>query len=147
MTQVSKYPVSKEIYDTIYEVFVGTVSNLETKRRVARFFSEFLTPTERIMLVKRLAVGVLLAKGYNYRQVSRLLRVSTTTVGRYAFLLNYGDDYKDTVREILRNEKIEEFFLGTAEKIAGILSMAGSKGGSWRYLKEEIRNKRLKRPF
>lgn len=147
MTQVSKYPVSKDVYDTIYEVFVETVSNLVTKRQVSNFFSEFLTPTERVMLVKRLAVGVLLSKSYNYREVSRILRVSTATVGRYAFLLNYGDYYKDTVQRILNNERIEKFFLDTGEKMASILSITGAKGGSWRYLKEEIRKKRLKRPF
>ena len=147
MTQVSKYPISESVYNAIYDVFVGTVSNLGTKKLVTNFFSEFLTPTERVMLVKRLAIGILLAKGFNYREISKILRVSTTTIGRYSFLLNYGNEYKRIIQEIMRDEKIEEFFLEAGERITSVLSMAGHKASAWRYLKEEIRSKRFKKPF
>jgi len=142
MTQVSKYPVREDIYKDIFEVFLETIAGLTTQKSVAAFFEEFLTPTERVMLAKRLSVGLLLGKGYNYREISELLRVSTTTVSSYSFYYKSGKGYRAVVDKILRNKKIEGFLLGLAEKITSVVAVPGPKTGSWRYLNEEIKKLR-----
>ena len=69
MSQVSKYPVRKDVYEEIFETLLETIAGLTTKKDVSAFFNEFLTPTERIMFAKRLAVGLLIAKGYDYKDI------------------------------------------------------------------------------
>lgn len=147
MSQVSKYPISKEVYETIFGIFLGTIADLKTKTQVSEFFKEFLTPTERIMFAKRLAIAVLLAKNYRYREISKILRVSATTIGGISLQYKYGDNFKRMISHVLESEKSEKFWLEFSEKVSGILSSGGSKSGGWFYLKQELRKKRLKKAF
>ena len=147
MAQVSKYPISKEVYKYIFDVFLKTVAELRTKREVQQFFDEFLSPTERIMFTKRLAIGILLAKKYNYREISKLLRVSLTTIGGISLLYKYGNNFRTIIDKLLADEKMEEVWLKVGEKISGVLSSGGSKAGGWFYLKQNLRKKRLNKPL
>jgi uncharacterized protein YerC len=148
MAQVSKYPITKEVYETIFEVFSKTIAGLSTKKQVSDFFDEFLSPTERIMLAKRLAIGLLLAKEYNYDEISKILRVSSPTIAGMALTYKYKNSYRKLIDDILTDEKFEDFWLKVGENITAILSVSGAKGGKgWRYLKEEIKGRRLKKAF
>src|SRR3989344_2783004 len=102
MPQVSKYPVSKDVYEQIFDILLGALAGLQTRKQVSNFIADFLTPTEAIMFSKRLAIGVLLAKKYDYRDISKILRVSTTTVGSVSLLYNHRPNFKKTVDEITR---------------------------------------------
>ena len=64
MSQVSKYPLKKAIYSYISELFFNTIVSLSDKRKTDEFLQDFLTPVEKIMLTKRLAIYDLLGKGY-----------------------------------------------------------------------------------
>ena len=145
MPQVSKYPISKDVYERVFEVFLKTISALKTKGQVENFLEEFLSPTEQIMLAKRLAIAFLLAKKYDYREISKILRVSTGTVGKVAMNCEEGSSFAKVVNKILQDEKIEEFWLTVGEKLASIGAAAKSKSGGWIYIREEIRKKRMKK--
>jgi len=145
MPQVSKYPVAKDVYERIFEVFLKTISGLKTKGQVADFLGEFLSPTEQVMLAKRLAIAFLLAKKYDYREISRILRVSTGTVGRVPMNCEGDSNFAKVVNKILQDEKIEEFWLTVGEKIASIGAAGKSKSGGWIYVREEIRKKKMKK--
>lgn len=147
MPQVSKYPVSKDIYEQIFDIFLGTLARLQTKKQVSGFMVDFLTPTETVMLAKRLAIGVLLAKKYDYREISRILRVSTATVGSVSLLYNHRKNFRNTVDEMIRNEKMKMVWLDLGEKITNVLSKGGTKASGWFYLKEEIRKKKQRKAF
>ena len=147
MTQISKYPVSDEIYQRIVEILSEAITGLNSKSKVLSFFQEFFSPSERIMFGKRLSIGFLLAKGYRYREISKILRVSTTTVTTYAMLYKYQNSYQQVVKKILKDEEVAKFWEDIGEKIAHLLARPGSKSGSWIYIKEEIKKKRNKRPF
>jgi len=145
MSQVSKYPVRKDVYEEIFDTFLETIASLTTKKDVSIFFSEFLTPTERIMFAKRLAIGLLIAKDYDYREISELIRVSTATIAGYSLFYKYGIGYRKVINNILQNEKIEKFLLGLAEKIASVGAMGGSKSGGWVYLRNQIKKKKVRK--
>lgn len=80
MAQVSRYPISKEIYDRCWEIFTKTLVGIRTSKDAEEIVSDLLTPTEKIMLVKRLSIALLLSKGYEYREIIKLLRVSFPTI-------------------------------------------------------------------
>ena len=152
MTQVSKYPISKDVYERIYDVFLRTLVDLKTKEEVDSFLKEFLSPTEQIMLAKRLAIALLLAKGYDYRQTAKILRVSTSTVGAVGILYKYGGadgGYKKVINRLLKDEKIEEFWQNAAGKILNLVPDNVSKGQEWVYLKKALRKRKYKnrKPF
>lgn len=147
MPQVSKYPISEDVYIRILEVFSKSIIELKNDNQVWNFFKEFLTPTEQIMLSKRFAVAFLLAKNYTYRDISKILRVSTTTISHVAFSYKYGSDFKRMVRIILKDESISEFWEKIGEKILILLASPGRKSNSWVYLREEVRKRNLSKPF
>lgn len=147
MPQVSKYPVSRDVYERIFEIFLKTIAGLTTKKQVASFLDEFLSPTEQIMLSKRLAIAFLLAKGYDYRTISKILRVSTNTVGSVAVVYKYGDIYKKVVDNVLKDEKVEEFWINVGEKVTKLLAAGRSKSGTWIYLRNELQKKKKNKVF
>lgn len=147
MTQVSKYPISKSIYERIFDIFLRTFSKFNSKKEVSDFFVEFLTPTEQIMLTKRLAISVLLAKKYNYREISQILKVSNGTIRSVSTQFKYGSNLRSVVAQLLKSESIEDFWLDIAEVFTSVGSV-GRKGTSgWKYLDVEIKKKLYKKPF
>ena len=56
---------------------------LKGTNKLKIFFDEFFTPTERLMLAKRLALIVMLDRGYSFIQIQKILKLSPTTVARF----------------------------------------------------------------
>jgi len=145
MAQVSKYPITRDIYQRILEVFSKALVNVTTQKKADRFIDDLFTPTERIMFAKRLSAAFLLEKGYSYREISKILRVSTSTIGWVALRMG-KESFRSFIIEILKDEKINEFWLKIGETLTSALAAGKSKSGSWIYLREEIKKKR-RRPF
>jgi uncharacterized protein YerC len=129
MAQVSKYPIQKEVYDEIFDTFLQTIAKLNTKSAVLEFFNEFLTPTERIMFSKRLAAGLLIAEGYDYREISNLLKMSSATISVFSSFYKYGNGYKKVIDKLKLDKEISEFLRNIAEKISA-LGTFGGKGSN-----------------
>lgn len=148
MAQVSKYPISKAVYERIVEIFFKVLVDIETKSEASQFIKDFLTPTEQIMLAKRLAIAFLLEKDYDYRTISKILRVSLPTVARVNLIRKYGGQgYQRMIKKLLREEKVKDFLLKVGEALSGDLGKGGKGSGAWRYLHQELKKKRKKKSF
>src|SRR3989344_4354265 len=111
MAQVSKYPIHKDVEKRIFEIFKSTISRLHSGEDIENFLEDFLSPVEKIMLAKLLSIAVLLAKGYSYPSIARILRVTPPTIANVSIRLKYsGRGYKKMVEEILSDEKIGDFW-------------------------------------
>ena len=82
MTQVSKKWMREQIEDKVYETFWESCAKLTKREEIELFFNDLFTRAERINFTKRLSIAVLLYQGYDWRQISDLLKVSVATVGR-----------------------------------------------------------------
>src|SRR3989344_3613265 len=80
MPKVSKNLLPAETRKEIMDALIRTLTKIDNDRLLARFLDDLLTPTEKLMLGKRLMVAVLLQKGYSYGAVCRVLKMSKTTV-------------------------------------------------------------------
>lgn len=147
MTQVSKYPITKDIEARIFEILFKVIGDLKNSAEIEEFFNEFLSPVERIMLAKRLSIAVLLAKGYDYEAIRKTLRVSPPTISRVALSLKYmGKGYRKVVQKLLGEEEIGEFF----QKIEDvILDNVPPKGQNWSYWRKEreVQKRSRSKPF
>lgn len=109
MPQVSKYPLAKNTQGRLYRLFWETIADLKDPLKVEEFFDDLLTPTEKIMLAKRLAIAVMLIKGYDYASIRSLLKVSPGTIGSISLWLKYsGSGYRKIVEKLLKKEKFEK---------------------------------------
>ena len=92
MAQVSKLPLQKKVADRIYDFFLRAIYNLKNTNDVEKFLDDLLSPTEKVMICKRLAIAVMLEKGYSYETIAGVLRVSPVTIGKIALRLKYSGD-------------------------------------------------------
>lgn len=123
MPQVSKRYLATDIGKRIFEVFEKTLIDLRDKNEVKNFIADIFTPTERIMFSKRLAIAVLLTKGYDYRTISSILKVSFATINSVLKQQTInGSGYKAATEKILTSEALEKVFLEITKGFAKIIS-------------------------
>lgn len=141
MSQVSRYPISNEVFERCWEIFTKTLIGIRSSKDVDEIIGDLLTPTERIMIAKRLSIAFLLNQGYEYREISKVLRVSFPTISMVNIGLKYGKNgYKKAISRISSDEDLREFLNKTVQ----VLITTGTKGkgsGTWRYLKKELEKK------
>lgn len=131
MTQISRYPIHKDVEKRMFELFLTAIESLNNKQDIEEFIDDFLSPVEKIMLAKRLSIAVLLNKDYKYKSISKILRVTPSTIASVSLQLKYsGKGYQKFVEKVAKNEKISAFW----QKIEDILShIPASKGSDWKY--------------
>jgi uncharacterized protein YerC len=99
MTHISRKKIKKDVADELADQFLTFLSLTRTKQDARTLARELLSQTERVMLAKRLAVVVLLVRGYTFVQIEETLGVSRQTVvrlwretkeGRYEKIIRYA---------------------------------------------------------
>src|SRR3989344_6017033 len=145
MPQISKHPASPQVEKRVYEIFIESVKNTKSADEVIDFLNDLLTSTEKIMLSKRVAVAFLLLKGgYDYRQISKILRVSLGTISRiHAVLTLQGEGFRKILFPIMNKQAMKKA-LGELGEIVNILPHKGANIGEWKKTKREARLKREK---
>ncbi|MBI4990961.1 helix-turn-helix domain-containing protein [Candidatus Gottesmanbacteria bacterium] len=147
MTQVSRLPLRKEIEKRIFEIFLNSLARVRQKEEVESFIQDLLSPIEKIMLAKRLSIAFLLRKGYDQRTISRILKVSLSTVNRVSLRLQLGGEgFNKVIGEIIRDEKRDDFWQKLDDFISEIVP---PKGRSWSNVRRERWEAKLARqkPF
>jgi len=141
MPQVSKKLLARKIEIRMFTVLEKAVADLKSGDDIKNFLDDLLTSTEKVMLAKRLAIAVLLAKDYNYRQICDVLKLSSNTVTSVLKhqVIN-GRGYAAVVKKILRDESSTEFFLNLEKTISKLISHPARHGSieSRYFLKKKI---------
>lgn len=107
----------------MYEVFEKTIASLTRAQDVKDFIADLLTATEKTMLAKRLAIAILLEKGYDYRKICQILKVSFGTINAVIKQkMIYGQGYKIAATQILRDEELAKVFLDITKTVAKMIS-------------------------
>ena len=145
MTQVSKRYLSEKVQKRMYEIFVKAVIKAGSKGEAVHFLTDLLSPTEQIMLAKRLAIAYLLINtNMSQRDVSSLLKVSLTTVGKISLTLTVqGSGYRRIVKSLVDEEKVEEI-MNKILDVVGALPPKGRNWSTWRKDKEQAKRDRRK---
>lgn len=146
MAQISNYPISKDIAERIFDVFVKSIISVKGKQETEDFIADLFTPTEKIMLAKRVAIAFLLLRKYEYREISKVLRVSLPTISSVSFSLKYGKgSYQKILSKIAVQENIEELLGKSIENILSVPASISKGGATWRYLRDETRKNNIKK--
>jgi uncharacterized protein YerC len=82
MTHVSRKKIKKEIANELADQFLTFLSLARTKQDARTLARELFSQTERVMLAKRLAVVILLVRGYSFTQIEESLGVTRQTIVR-----------------------------------------------------------------
>lgn len=84
MGKVQVQSVDKEERYEMIGDFFDIVTNLKTKKDIVGFFMGLLTPSEALMLARRIQIAQLLQKGGTYEEIAQKLSTSPTTVNSVA---------------------------------------------------------------
>ncbi len=117
MAQVSRMPLPKALEAQMHAALRKALAGLQTEAEISVFLDDLLTPTEKVMLAKRLAIAILLDRGYDQRTVHTIMKTSLTTVNQVSFWLKQqGKGYRLVLEKLKtqtewRNlkEELEEF--------------------------------------
>lgn len=149
MSKISRRIFDKELENKIFEVFLKTIADIKTPGEARNFIEDLLSPAERIMITKRLAIAVLLTKGKTYEYIDHTLKVSRATIMIVSLWLKHGKGgYKKVVDGILGDQS-KQALISNIEEILMRLSPP-KRFGSMAFEKKskegkELLRRRLKR--
>ncbi len=119
MTQVSKIRLRPEVDQRIYDLLENTLIKFRNKKEIINFLNDFLSPIEKTILAKRLAIAVLLEKGNIYENISNILRVTPNTINKMSLKIKYGNG---AVKKVAENIANSDLGMALIEEILGIFS-------------------------
>lgn len=89
MPHISSLPLEKKQLQDLNENFDRFLLSMISGKKV-RAFRELFTHTERVMIVKRLGILLLIADGVSTYHISKRLHVSPSTVARFEVSVDRG---------------------------------------------------------
>ena len=76
------------------------------------------------MLAKRLAIAFLVNRGYNYRDISDVLKVSTTTVCKIKEIMDKSEsNYEIFLKRLEKREELKKFVKQFDRFIGGLINI------------------------
>jgi len=91
----------KERQEIVGELF-DIVTSLRTKKQTIGFLMGLLSPSEILMLARRVQIAQMLLEGMSYKEISKKIKVSETTVATVSRWL-YDEDNQIFKRQIEKN--------------------------------------------
>jgi len=110
MTRISKYRVEKKVLKKLYSLMFEIISNMDEEERFTGIMNELLSPTEKIMIAKRVAIIYLLIKGIDYLVIADVLKVSSRTIAKFHSIIEEGKEVKNIIESVAGNDRIKDFF-------------------------------------
>ena len=100
MTRLPKRPLSVSTKEKILENFTIFLNSLEGKKEIDDFCLFFLSRTERLVLAKRLQIGIFLIKGYDYQRIGEILDTSAGTISRVSEMLRKQGEIAELIDKV-----------------------------------------------
>ena len=141
MSQVSKRLVEREIEERIFEVFFKSLADLHRIGEIKKYLFDLLSPVERTMIAKRLAIAILLTKGYSYAAIGDIVKVSGTTIASISVWIQHsGKGFEMVIKKILREASFKETLKDIEKSLAKFLVShpASKRRVENRYEKEKL---------
>lgn len=111
MPRTSKFRLDQRQLDEINSHLLFLISSLQNSAEAERFFGDFLTKEEKIMLSKRLVLFMMIKKGYGPSVIQSVLHVSYETVRTYQNQLYSKDKFFHiTLDKLIKRQRTLNLF-------------------------------------
>ena len=142
MTRISRRPVKDNVMERIFQLFFEAVGKKSKKEDLLEVVHDILSPTERIMIAKRVTIVFLLLKKIDYQTISDVLKVSQSTISKFHLIMDNSKGIVKALQLMLLNDQLinvlDEFLL--AIKGPGVYGTNWKS--AWRQKNELERRKR-----
>ncbi len=143
MVRNSRFELSKDLLEKLFDLFFEIVGNTTSKAEFKKIFIDLLTPAERIMLAKRVAIIYLLMKKIEYYNICDRLKVSSATVSKIALLMEKSDGIVPAFKQIVKVDKVKIFL----EEVFNTIFAPGKIGVNWKIAWENKANLEKKKTY
>jgi Trp operon repressor len=138
MVRISNYRLEKKSIDQTFKLLFEIVSKNKNRDEFIELLNEILSPTERIMIAKRVMIMYLLVKQVPQKTIADSLKVSVGTVSRYALLIGQNSKINDIVTELLTKEAVINLL---SDFFHDLTTQPGLKIGHWQKYWDHEREK------
>ena len=106
MPHVSKIKLNNKNQEALIKNLEVILTKINKSDDMEYFLTSLLTPTEKLMLAKRIAIVILLKEGVSESNISNALHVTRVTVSRMQYFFEArGQGYEIAIK-ILEKEKL-----------------------------------------
>lgn len=106
MPHISRIKLDKKTENKLIKTLELVFTKITREEEMRGFLLSLLTPTERLMLAKRLAIIILLREGVPESRVATTLHVTRITVSRMQLFLEARGQGYEIALKILKKEKL-----------------------------------------
>lgn len=99
--RISKKAVSDQEWEVMWNHLISLLHSASSTDQLELLLKNLLPPAERIMLAKRLMVGVLSLAGWSAIEISQSLKLSKATTYKFIALLEHSDAYRELLEPIV----------------------------------------------
>ncbi len=130
MAQISKYEIKERVLDRLQCLFFDVVAKQNSKNTFLALLDELLSPTEKIMLSKRIGIIYLLEKGVAIDRICKALHMSTSTVAQYILRFRHKKSLiNQIIKSVIQKEKIKNV---VTDVFAELFIQPGIRKGHYR---------------
>ncbi len=139
MVHLSPRPVQKNKLIKLYQLLFEITNSTNDQEEFIDLIKDILSPSEQIMVAKRIAIIYLLIKGLEQVVIAEYLCVSRATVAKFCLLFAEKESRIILIiKSILRKEKISHFF---EDLFNDLFTQPGIKIGHWKNYWEHKKRK------
>lgn len=142
MPQVSKRYIPEEKLRRIFDLFFNLIVSLKDKNEAENVLAEFLTPTEKIMIAKRIACFYLIFKKVPASQIADSIKLSISTVTHLVYVFENSKWIKKFLTKRLTQERIKNFL---EDVFVEFFYGMPRKGSDWKSNKKTYFHHKLRR--
>jgi len=141
MTRICRIPVEDKVLQRLYFLLFEVVNCMDEEESFSEIINELLSPTERIMVAKRVAIIYLLMKKINYENIADVLKVAPATIAKFHKIMIENGSIKKALKGIVANEKVKDFLEKLYLEFRGPGTYGVNWGSAWRQKNEFERRK------
>jgi len=111
MVNISKRPIDEKKLFKIYQLFFRVIDQANDKEEFFQLIQDIFSPSEQIMIAKRIGIIYLLIKNIDKPTIANYLKVSIATIDKYYYLYyKKKTNLISIIESFLQDEKINHFF-------------------------------------
>lgn len=119
MPHISRIKLDKQAEAKLIESLELVLSKISSQESTHSFLMALLTPTERLMLAKRLAAVILIREGLSHQQISNTLHLTRMTISKLELYFEARGKGYEIAFKVLENEKLMKELKNFLFKLAG----------------------------
>ena len=140
MPHISKRKLEEKFVKDLFLEIVSVFEKAGRRGELKRVLGELLTPTEKIMFAKRLAVISMLAQNIPIHVIADNLSMSSSTIDIMSLRFEVGS-YSHVVENGLKKTDIVDI-INMIQTAGGIMPLRSGKG-RWKSLDDSLRRERI----